>query len=160
MGEIGVSIPQPYTATPGSEKTGGDAGTDPTQFAMGNHQHPRLTATATGTLNGVGEAAITFTRSFPSKPAVALLLVEQADNQPVEFKVKSWVLSDSDYVGCVIKGYRLQGLPTIAPVSGLLTAVITGVNAIVTALSGFNITSGNASGAEYSFIALQQSAPA
>ena len=44
------------------------------------------------------------------------------------------------YTGVQIKGGRLRAtLPTLGVVSGLLTAVITGVNAIVTALSGLSL---------------------
>lgn len=44
------------------------------------------------------------------------------------------------YTGVTIRGARVVGkLPTINAVSGLLGAVITGVNNIVTALSGFQL---------------------
>lgn len=74
------------------------------------------------------------------------------------FKVESWTTSGSNYTGCTIRGYRGVNLPIINPVSGLLTAVITGVNSIVTALTGLVLFSSSmASGAEFSFIAIQPS---
>lgn len=112
--------------------------------ARNDHRHERLTSTATGTLNGSAEATITFTRSFATKPSVVICYVESADNQPIICKVKSWTMSGSDYVGCVIKGYRLQQLP----------AVLT----LLTQLLNFNVAGGTAVGAEYSFIAVASSA--
>lgn len=108
-----------------------------------DHTHPRLTATATGTLNASGEATITFTRSFASKPAVTVLYVEATDNQPVVFKVKSWTMTGGNYTGCVIKGYRSQTIP-----QNLATLLLGAI---------FNLFAGSASGVEYSMIALAPS---
>lgn len=66
--------------------------------------------------------------------------------------------STGDYTGCVIKGYRSQRLPQLGVVSGILTAVITGVNALVSTLKNYDVFAGSAAGAEYSLIALQTSA--
>lgn len=115
-----------------------------------NHAHARLTSATVQSLNSSGEATITFTRTFPSKPAMACLLHETADAQPVSFKVKSFTQDDKgNYVGCTVKGYRSALLPTL---SGI--ALLTG---LVNALASFNVFSGNASGAEFSCIALQVS---
>lgn len=109
-----------------------------------DHVHPRLTATATGTLNVSGEATITFTRTFPTKPGLTVTYAESADNQPVVFKLKSWTLDGSNnYVGCVIKGYRAQTIPT-----NLVTLLLGGV---------FNLFASSANGVEYSLIAVQSS---
>ena len=138
------------TASPGQAVTA----------SRGDHVHPRLTSTANGTLNSSGEATIVFTRTFATKPSVLVTLVEEAENQPVVFKVKSRTRDGvtADYLGCVSKGYRSLPLPQLVQVSGLLTAVITGVNVIVGALTSYNIFAGSASGAEYTLIALQSSA--
>lgn len=109
-----------------------------------DHQHPRLTATSTGVLNASGEATITFTRTFPSKPGLTMTYAETADGQPVVFKVKTWTVVGSDYTGCVIKGYRAQAIPT-----NLATLLLGGV---------FNLFSGSsATGVEFSLIAVQAS---
>ena len=114
------------------------------EASRGDHRHPRLSATATGTLNGSGEATITFTRTFAAKPAFNCNYVEAADAQPVAFKVKTWTQDGGgNYTGCVIKGYRSQVVPT-----NLVTVLLGGV---------FNLFAGNANGVEYSFIAIQQS---
>lgn len=112
-----------------------------------DHQHPRLTSTANGTLNAQGEATITFTRVFATKPSVITLYVEAADGQPVVFKVKSWAQNgQGGYTGCVIKGYRSQTIPT-----NLVTLLLGGV---------FNLFNGSASGVEYTLVAVTPSAPA
>lgn len=135
-GFLSSSAPMPEANSPA-------AGTG-TQASRNDHTHPRLTSTATGTLNSSGEATITFTRVFSAKPAVTIILVESADNQPVIFKVKTWTQNaQNEYTGCVIKGYRSQTIPQNL-VSLLLGAV-------------FNLFAGTTTGAEYSLIALQQS---
>lgn len=129
--------------------------------SRGDHVHPRLSATASGVLGAAGEATIVFTRTFAVKPCVTVLLIESADAMPVIFKVKSWILTDGLYTGCVIKGYRSALLPTQTPMSGggglALAAVVTGLNGVTNALTNFNVFGGNAVGAEYSFLALQPS---
>ncbi len=109
-----------------------------------DHVHPRLTATATGTLNSSGEATVTFTRTFPTKPGLTLTYAETADGQPVVFKVKTWTQDgNGNFVGCVIKGYRAQAIPT-----NLVTLLLGGV---------FNLFAGSPTGVEFSLIAVQAS---
>lgn len=109
-----------------------------------DHVHPRLTATATGTLNASGEATVTFTRIFPAKPGLTITYAETADGQPVVFKVKTWTQDGSNnYVGCIIKGYRAQAIPT-----NLVTLLLGGV---------FNLFAGSPTGVEFSLIAVQAS---
>lgn len=114
-----------------------------------DHRHPRLTSATNGTLNASGEATVNFTRTFTTKPSVAILYSETADGQPIVFKVKTWLgvggttWTSGDYTGCVIKGYRSQTVP-----QNLATLLLGGV---------FNLFAGSASGAEYSLIAVQAS---
>lgn len=144
--------------TPTPESRVPAPGTMP-KASRGDHVHERLTSTASGTLGSAGEATITFTRNFPTKPAVTVLLVEATDGMPVSFKVKSWIITGGLYTGCIIKGQRFTLLPVLQPLTltALLTGVITGVNSLVSGLTGFNVANGNAVGAEYSFIAIQPS---
>lgn len=137
------------SVVPNPESTSGSSGSM-LAAPHADHQHPRLTATASGTLGATGEATITFTRQFASKPAVTVLYVETAAGQPVVFKIQSWLKPDgtawasgSPYGGCVIKGYRSQTIPQNL-VNLLLGAV-------------FNLFGGSASGVEYSLIAVQPS---
>ena len=152
--------------TPMAEKTVPTAGSGG-QASRSDHRHPRLTSPHTGTLDANGEALLTFSRQFTNMPAMAVAWVEQANNPPVMFKVVSWLkpntagsglvawTSGSPYAGAIIKGYRGQQLPNLGVVSGLLSAVITGVNGIVTALTGYNPFAGPASNVVYTATAIQ-----
>lgn len=108
-----------------------------------DHVHPRLTSATVVTLNAGNEATVVFTRTFPSKPSLAITYVEAADNQPIVIKVKSWTIVGSDYTGCVIKGYRATPVPQNL-VSLLLGAV-------------FNLFSGSSTSVEVTVIALMAS---
>lgn len=161
--ELTASIPVISSAAPKPEAKTPVAGTM-NQVPRADHQHPRLSSATTGTLKAGGVDTIVFTRTFDVKPAVTILQIEAADNQPVVFKVVSWTTTgtagvDLLYTGCVIKGYRSQALPqqTQLNVLALLGAVIGGVNALLSSISSFNIFGGSAAGVEYSLIALQPS---
>lgn len=111
--------------------------------ARDDHKHPRLSSATVSVLGANGEVAIVFTREFTAMPAVTCLLVEAADNQPVVFKVKNWTMNGPNYAGCVIKGYRMQTLPSV------LT--------LLTQLISFNIAGGVAVGAQFCCLAIQPS---
>lgn len=139
-----VPPPSPYASIPAGESRMGDAGNDANQFAMGGHKHPRLTSATIVTLDGSGFATATFTRSFTAMPSVDLTPITPGGTQPVTLQVDSWVMSGSDYVGCVVKGYR--GSTTLLNL-GLVTTGLT-----------LNAFAGSASGVTVSVIALQNSA--
>lgn len=130
-------------ANPIAESTTAKAGTMGAA-SRADHEHPRLTATATGVLNASGEATVTFTRTFPTKPGLTSMYAESADGQPVVFKVKTWTTDvNGNFTGCVIKGYRAQAIP-----ANLVSLLLGGV---------FNLFAGSAAGVEYSLIAVQAS---
>jgi len=141
----GVFIPPPvpYVSIPAGESRTGASGSDPAQFAMGDHKHPRLTSATIVSLDGSGLATATFTRTFATMPSVDLTPITPGGTQPVALQVDSWVMSGSDYVGCVVKGYR--GSVTLLNL-GIIT---TGLN--------LNAFGGSASGVTVSVIALQNS---
>lgn len=131
------AIPQPAAITPHPEKTGGAKGSEPTRFALEDHQHPRLTSTTYASLAADGTATVSFTRTFVNQPGVNMTEVDAAGKQPLVCSVQSWVRETMTptpagaYIGCIIKGQRAQMLPTINPLSGTLTLVSTllqGVN--------------------------------
>lgn len=63
------------------------------------------------------------------------------------------------YTGCVIKVWRSRPLPTMTPLSltALLTAVVTGVNALISALTNYDIFGASAVGTTFTCIAVQRS---
>jgi len=160
--ELDAVMPKPATTAPLSEKTGAAVGQEDTRFAKEDHQHPRLTSTNYATLDANGMATVAFTRSFANKPGVNMTETDVAANaQPLVLRVQSWVQDGQGvYTGCVIRGSRAQVLPTLNPLSGLLTlvsGVVTGVNGLVAQLTGYNIFGGSAAGASVSVIAVARS---
>lgn len=115
-----------------------------TRAARNDHRHERISAAQWGTTGSNGEATLNFTRVYTNKPAIDLSYEELADNQPIIFKVKSWVMNgNGEYVGVTVKGYRLQTLPS----------TIT----LLTALINFSVTINAPAGIQVSVITLQQS---
>ena len=139
----GVSFFVPLADTPPLAEVGAGLSGAMPMASRADHEHPRMSATASGVLNLAGEAAVLFTRTFDAKPAVIITAVESADGQPIVFKVKTWTTSGASYTGCVIKGYRSQTIPT-----NLVTLLLGGV---------FNLFAGSASSAEYSLVAIPAS---
>lgn len=161
-GKADVSaIPQPATTMPMAEKTGAAVGTIDSRYARADHQHPRLTSTTYATLAADGTATVAFTRSFVNKPGVNMTETDVAGKQPLICAVQSWVQDkDGAYTGCIIRGQRAQVLPTINPLSGVLTllsAVVTGVNSALAMLTNYNVFGGSVTGASVSVIAVARS---
>ncbi|GKS86488.1 hypothetical protein AVMA1855_20070 [Acidovorax sp. SUPP1855] len=114
------------------------------QASRDDHKHPRLTSVAWGVTDASGEVSYSFTRSFANKPGVDFTYEENANNQPIIFKVKSWVTNvNGEYVGATARGYRLQTLPTT------LT--------LITQLIGFSVSINAPAGINVSCIAVQTS---
>lgn len=153
-------VPPIDTAVPPPEKTGGAAGSGG-KIADSRHQHPRMSSATYVTLGANAKAQVDFTRTFPTKPTLTFAEVEAVEtSQPVICRALTWIRNPGgDYIGVVIQGFRFRPLPTQNPVSvgSLLTGVITGLNSLISSLTGFSVTGGSAVGAEISVIALQQS---
>jgi len=136
-------------AAPSAEVTTAQAGMMD-KGSRGDHKHPRLTSVTWGVLNASNEATITFTRTFADKPGLDCMYEELADNPPISFKIKSWIQDGGgNYTAVVLKAYRGQLLPSL---SGILL-----IGPLITALSGFNIFGGSATGISFSCIAVQKS---
>lgn len=160
LSAVAAAMPKPSTATPRSEAVGGAPGTlGNIMVAKDDHQHPRLTSTTIATLAANGLATVTFTRTFVNQPGLNLTEVDAtAGMQALVLRGLDWVTNaQGAYTGVTIQGMRAQPLPTLTGVSGLLSAVITGVNSIANALTGFNVFGGSAAGAKVSVIAIQRS---
>lgn len=156
-----AAMPRPATFTPRPETTAGAAGADMSEFSPGLHQHPRLTsATGPHTLDATGRASIIFTRTFDKPPVLTLQRVTDAatKERPVDFQV-TYARSGALYVGAAVIGQRSQLLPALSPLSGitLLTQLVTGVNGIVSALTGFDVFGASASGVKFTCLAVQSS---
>lgn len=153
------AIPQASTATPATEQIGGAAGTAPMRFSQEGHAHPRLTSTTYVTLGSTGQAFALFSRSFTNKPGLNLTETDAvAGSQPLVLRGLTWQQdANGKYYGVTVEGMRARALPQLSVVSGILTAVITGVNSIVTALTGYNVFGGSANGAVVSVIAVARS---
>lgn len=155
------ALPLPANTPPMPEKTGGATGGTQTRYALEDHQHPRLTSTTYAILAADGTATVPFTRTFVNKPGLNMTETDAAGKQPLVCSVQSWVQdANGAYTGCVIKGQRAQMLPTINPLSGvltLLTAVVSGVNGIVGQLTNYNVFGGTVTGASVSVIAVARS---
>lgn len=116
-----------------------------------DHVHPRLSSATIGTIGANGEVTLSFSRTFAAMPVLACLPIEMADNQPVLFKVKSWVQDGNGvYTGCVIKAYRSSILPAL---SGILL-----VGPLISALASYNVFGGSAAGVQFCCLAIQPSA--
>lgn len=118
------------------------------QASRADHQHPRLTSSTRVTLGGDGTVAVTYTRTFTSKPVISLIAHNPTGRQVV-LEVVSDTMVGAEYTGCVIKGSRAQLLPTL---SGIVL-----IGPLITALQSFDILGGSASGVEVSVIAIMPS---
>lgn len=126
--------------------------------ARSDHAHQELGLAGIVTLSAAGTALWSFTRLFDAKPALGYMVFQASGQQPVVVEASSWVMGTgadaAKYAGVNVKGYRSQQLPALTSVSGILTAVITGVNGLVSALSNFNVFGGGSlSGVEVHLIA-------
>jgi len=126
-------IPKPESKTP-------SPGTMP-KAARPDHVHERLSSsTGPHALAANGEATVVFTKTFDVMPVPLFGYEEATDGKPVIIKVKSWTMTNGKYTGCVIKGYRLQTLPSSLIVLGALinfdvaAGSTLGVNAFMTAI--------------------------
>lgn len=143
-------MPRPATTAPSPEAAAPAIGAQ-SQYARSDHVHARLTSVTPVVLDANNEATVTFTLPFDIEPGVLFTYREAADNPPVTFKVKSFVMTNGKFAGAVIKGYRATLLP---PLSGII--LLTG---LVGALSNLNIFGGSAVGLPVIVTAIKQSTP-
>jgi len=132
-----------------------------------DHVHPRLTATARGTLDANGDATVVFTQVFDAEPAVTVISVgaKAAGWAVPDFDVSPVTNAQGKFTGCTVYGRRARRLPT-QPLSAsplgvlaVLTSVISGVNAIAASITGYDATE-PAAGAGFYLIAVKTSAAA
>ena len=121
---------------PKSELGSAKAGTAVKASRM-DHVHPTISWRGRVTLGADGKATVIFGRSFAAEPDTK---------------------TGDVWTGAVITGTRARALPTLGGVSGLLTAVITGINTVTTALSGFNLFTDPAAGVVVNVLVIEPSA--
>ena len=121
-----------------------------------DHEHPRLTSSTRVVLGADGTATVTYTRSF-SKPPVVLLTAINPTGRQIVLEQGTDIQTGALYTGCTVRGYRNRPLPELAPVGGLLTAVVTGVNAVASNLTNFDVLGGSAAGVEVNVVAIMPS---
>lgn len=150
---VSEAIPQFSTSTPSPEATGGAAGSMG-KVPHADHQHPRLTSSTSGQTAANGTASVTFTRSFATLPGVVLTAIDNTNSAGPSMKVMKWLTKNAQgqlvdrstsagstetYDGAVVYAWRGRALPTQTPISvaTLLTGVITALNNLINALSGY-----------------------
>jgi hypothetical protein len=145
-------------SAPKSEAGTATAGTGSKASRM-DHTHPPISWRGRVTLGADGTAVVTFGRSFASAPVIQLTVINPTGARVVPEQVND-IKTGALWTGATISGTRARPLPTMLAVSGLLGAVITGINALVTALSGFNVFSDPAAGVVVNVTAVEPSPPA
>ena len=170
---VANAIPQFSSQTPSPESKAGASG------SMGlvphaDHQHPRLTSSTSGQTVTDGTATVTFTRTFTALPGVVLMAIENTSSAGPSMKVMKWLTKNAQgqlvdrsttqgstetYDGCVVYAWRSRALPaqTTINVLSLLTGVITALNNLLTALSGYEPYAA-APNVSFTCIAVQSSA--
>lgn len=142
--------------TPKSELGSAKAGTAVKASRM-DHVHPTISWRGRVTLGADGKATVTFGRSFSAEPVIQLTAINPVGNKIV-LEVESDIKTGDVWTAAVITGTRARALPTLGSVSGLLTAVITGINSVTTALSGFNLFTDPAAGVVVNVLVIEPSA--
>jgi len=152
--------------TPMPERTAPQPGDQPYASRM-DHVHPRLTSVTGHKLDSTGRATVVFTQAFAPAagvnpyPGMSCIPTDTSGATPIiAWKVESWATdANGNYTGCVIRAYRGQTLPVQPQVTGitLLTQVVTALNSVITAFSGYDVTGGSAAGADFTCIAVKRS---
>ncbi len=159
------AIPQPATTPPMSEKTAPAIGTQPTRYALEDHQHGRLTSTTQATITSGNTATVMFTRSFVNEPGIDYKELPAtaetttppasdtaASAQPTQSRVIAWTkgpttrvpdAAATDYTGCVVRVWKAQTIP-----QNLATLLLSAV---------FNIFAASVVGTRFSIIAVARS---
>lgn len=137
-----IRVPAPSETTPPAVTPESAIGTS-ALFARADHTHAARVQRKIVTLDTNGQAVWTFDRPFANMPVMNYMVFQDAGNGLVVVEANEWLRgANNSYTGVRITGRRHQRLPLMQTVTGILTAVITGVNALVTALSGFDVFGG------------------
>lgn len=121
----------------------GTTGTS-TMAAREDHTHAARVQRKVVQLDADGLATWTFNKPFDNKPCVNPMVFQTSTTQPIVVEGVSFVMANGKYAGVTVKGYRSRALPvlTTLPIGALLTGVVTGVNTLTSALTGYNMFAG------------------
>lgn len=133
-----IKVPEAATNAPPKTDLVEQAGSS-TKYAREDHTHKARIKRATVTIGADGFATWTFSEPFASVPVISHMVQDAKGASRVNVTI-----INVSTTSVVVYADRLRTLPIIQPVAGLLTAVITGVNSLVTALSGFDLSGGPA----------------
>lgn len=149
-----VPPPAPYQTIPASETRTGNAGSDAAQFAMGDHQHPRLASASYVTTAGDGTAPVMFTRTFINKPTYTLSPVGDFGQSVPSANVVSWIMGSGPtaglFVGANIRATKPTSSAPLAAVNVLGISVSVGAQVVTPVFS-------SAPAVEFSCLFIQQS---
>jgi hypothetical protein len=123
-----------------------------------DHQHPRLTSSTNHTLDANGFVTVTFTRTFDTEPAINLTAIGSGTSPIPDFRAE-FIKTGALWTGATIFGQRNRSLPVITPLNtglSLLSTLITGLNSIFSAMSGFAAYE-PAAGAQVSCVVIKNS---
>lgn len=143
-------IPKPATTAPPPVALQGSAGTS-TEYALKDHTHEARTQRKVVTLDGNGLSTWTFAKPFENKPSLNYMVFQPTGTGKVVVDAVEWVMVAGKFAGVKVSGSRSQKLPQSPPVNALalLGNVITGVNNLISGLSGYDIfAGGNLNGVE------------
>ena len=155
LGAVHRLIPSATHQAPAGERVTASTGSSP-DYARADHSHPSLVAPVLVTLDAQGQADAMFGRAFASKPGITAVEVEASPSSEfLGVRATGWLTDvQGRYIGVTVQGMRARPLPVLQPVAGLLATVTTGVNAVVSALTGFRVFGGPAAGAKVSVVAI------
>lgn len=88
-----------------------------------------------------GAVTFDFTQQYDAKPLLRYMVYNAAaGGMPIIVEAVSWKMSGNKYVGVNLQAYRAQKMGAMQPLSvaTLLAGLITGVNSLITLVSGFN----------------------
>lgn len=158
-----ATLPSFTNIMPKAEAGGPSLGSVP-QIPYADHQHPRITATAKGTLDSNGLSTVVFTQVFDTEPAISIISIgaRMSGTAVPDFDFTFSQDANGKYTGGTVYGRRARKLPnqplaaTPLALTALLTGVISGLNTLANAITGYDTTE-NAVGNQFSLIAVKAS---
>jgi len=139
-----IKVPDPATSSPPATDLVQNMGMS-TRYAREDHTHKARIKRAIVTIGADGTAKWDFAEPFATVPIVTHMVQESSGANRVNV-----IITSVSATSVTVYADRMRNLPVLQQMQGgllaTLTQVITGVNALVTALSGYNLSGGSATG--------------